>query len=191
MRNEKILDFISEAGILKRIKRSGWWMVGVPNEESVAEHSFRCSVIGYLLARMEGIDPYRVVMMSLFGDMPEARITDLHKVASRYIDGRAAEKKAYLDQIDELDDDIKKELLNLREGYDKQVSPESVVARDADILECLFQAKEYEDAGHLKAGKFLKKAPDKLHTESAKRLWGSLKSWDSSSWWENISEFER
>ena len=40
METKNTLDFLAEAGMLKRIKRSGWWMVGVPYEESVAEHSF-------------------------------------------------------------------------------------------------------------------------------------------------------
>jgi len=39
MKDEIILDLLAEAGMLKRIKRSGWWMLGMPFEESVAEHS--------------------------------------------------------------------------------------------------------------------------------------------------------
>ncbi|MGB2651209.1 MAG: HD domain-containing protein, partial [Candidatus Omnitrophota bacterium] len=64
MDDKNVLDFIAEVGILKRIKRSGWWMVGIPQEESVAEHSFRCAAIGYVLAKMEGVDPYKVLVMT-------------------------------------------------------------------------------------------------------------------------------
>ena len=171
MDTKKTLDFIAEAGMLKRIKRSGWWMLGLPEEESVAEHSFRCAVIGYVLARMEKAEPYKVVMMSLFNDLHEARINDLHKVAHRYLNVREAEKAAFAGQIEGLDAVFKKELGALRGEHDAQKTRESLIARDADILECLIQAKEYSDLGYKSAKKFFRAAPSHLKTKSAKKLW--------------------
>lgn len=191
MNNRKTLDFIAEAGMLKRIKRSGWWMLGLPEEESVAEHSFRCAVIGYVLARMEKAEPYKVVMMSLFNDLHEARINDLHKVAHRYLNVREAEKAAFAGQIEGLDAVFKKELGALRREHDTQKTRESLIARDADILECLIQAKEYSDLGYKSAKKFFRAAPSHLKTKSAKKLWKLALSWDSSTWWESLSKFER
>ena len=191
MSEENILDFLAEAGMLKRIKRSGWWMVGIPHEESVAEHSFRCAVIGYVLAKMEKADPYKVLLMTLFNDLPEARINDLHKVASRYLDVRKAEKKVFPEQVGALDKDMSGELSGMREEYDGQQTQESIIARDADILECLIQAKEYKDLGFRNAKKFFKKAPDHLRTESAQKIWESTKKWDSGTWWEKLGKFER
>jgi len=191
MDNNDVLDLFAEAGKLKWIKRSGWWMAGMPREESVAEHSFRCAVIGYVLAKMEKKDPYKVMVMSLFGDLPEARISDLHKVASRYLNAREAERDAYEGQIAKLDEDIGEELRRLRNDYDAQEITESIIARDADILECLLQAKEYSDLGFKNAEKFFRKAPEHLHTESARSLWESMGSWDSNAWWERLGQFER
>ncbi|MBD3379687.1 MAG: HD domain-containing protein [Candidatus Omnitrophica bacterium] len=189
--SKNILDFIAEVGMLKRVKRSGWWVLGMPHEESVAEHSHRCAVIGFVLARMEGADPYKVVMMGLFNDVHEARINDMHKVAHKYVDVRSAEKEAFSEQMDSLDGEISAELRMLREEHDSQQSKESIVARDADILECLIQAKEYVDMGFENASKFFKKAPDHLQTESAKRLWQAAGDWDSNTWWEKLGKFER
>ncbi len=191
MADNKVLDFIAEIGMLKRIKRSGWWVLGIPRDESVAEHSFRCATIGYILAKSEGADPYKVVMMGLFNDIHEARISDLHKMAHKYIDVRDAEKKAFNEQVEDLTPNIKEELTCLREEHDEQESLESLVARDADILECLIQAKEYCDIGYENAKKFFQKAPDHLKTESAKKMWKDASSWDSSTWWEKLSKFER
>lgn len=191
MDDRHILDFLAEAGMLKRIKRSGWWMAGIPHEESVAEHSFRCAVIGYALARMEKIDPYKIMIMTLFGDLPEARINDLHKVANKYLNAREAEKKVYGEQIESLEKDMRQELEKAREEYDAQDTAESIIARDADILECLLQAKEYNDLGFKNAEKFFKKAPGHLQTASGRKLWESMKSWDSSAWWEKLTKFER
>jgi len=191
MEDKVILDFFAEAGKLKRIKRSGWWMLGIPYEESVAEHSFRCAVIGYVLAKMEGADISKVLLMTLFNDIHEARINDLHKVAHRYFDVRSAEKKAFSGQIENLGDNIKNELKGMRDEHDEQDTIESLVARDADILECLLQSKEYVDTGFENAKKFYKKAPEHLKTSSAKKLWKKTADWDSNAWWEKLGEFER
>ena len=72
-------------GQLKRVKRSGWWIAGVENPESVAEHSFRTAAIAYLLAKLEGADAGRVTLMALFHDMGEARTNDLHRIVRRYV----------------------------------------------------------------------------------------------------------
>lgn len=191
MRTTNILDFFAELGMLKRIKRSGWWMVGIPGEESVAEHSFRCAAIAYVLARMEKADPYKAMVMGLFNDVHEARITDMHKVAHRYLNVREAEKTAFNEQIEPLDDIFRKELGLLRKEHDRQKTRESVVARDADLLECLIQAKEYSDLGYKNAEKFFRKGPLHLKTKSARKLWAAVKKWDSNAWWEKLSKFER
>jgi len=191
MEDNVILDFFAEAGKLKQIKRSGWWMTGVPEAESVADHSFRCAVIGYVIAKMEKADAAKVLMMALFNDLHEARINDSHKVAHRYLNVKKAEKDAFREQINEMPYGIKGELTQMRGEYDSQKTEESIIARDADILECLIQAKEYADQGFISAKKFFKKAPDCLCTKSAKRLWKSVQKWDSNSWWERITQFER
>lgn len=38
--------------MLKRAKRSGWWIAGVKGPETIAEHSFRGALIGSVLAMM-------------------------------------------------------------------------------------------------------------------------------------------
>jgi putative hydrolase of HD superfamily len=191
MDDKGVLDFLAELGMLKRVKRSGWWMVGIPYEESVAEHSFRCAAVWYILAKMEKADPYKVLVMTLFNDLHEARTGDMHKVAHEYLNVKEAEKRAFAGQIENLGKGMRDELAGLRGEYDAQETLEARIARDADILECLLQAKEYVDIGFPSAEKFFKKAPEHLLTESARRLWESAKSWDSSVWWEKLGKFER
>ena len=185
------LDFMSEAGLLKRVTRSGWSVLGIKNAESVADHSFRCAVIGYVLARMEKAPPYKALLMTIFNDIHEARITDLHKMAGRYIDVTRAEDKSFHEQIASLPREIKSELTDMRKEYKKQNTRESIIARDADILECLIQAKEYREYGFTEASKFMKKAPQFLRTGSARRLWRLAKSAKLNDWWFKLSEFKR
>ncbi|MBF0479513.1 MAG: HD domain-containing protein [Candidatus Omnitrophica bacterium] len=185
------VDFFAEAGLLKKIKRSGWWVAGIKDPETVAEHCFRCAVMGYYMAHLEGVDPYKVLLMTLFNDIHEARINDLHKMGHYYIDFKEAEKKVFADQIRPLDKKVSREMAGIRGDYDAQQTAEAIVARDADILECLLQAKEYYDCGHPQAKKFFRAAPDHLKTVTARQLWDSMKDWDSGKWWENVVKFER
>jgi len=185
------LNFFAEAGLLKRVKRSGWWVAGIENPETVAEHCFRCAVIAFYLAHREGVDPYKATVMALFNDIHEARINDLHKMGHYYIEFRHAEKKVFADQIAGLDAKVMRELESLRDEYDAQKSRESIVTRDADILECLLQAKEYVDNGYPMAKTFFKRAPGHLRTATAKKLWQQALKWDSHAWWQNVVKFER
>jgi putative hydrolases of HD superfamily len=185
------LDFFAEAGLLKRVKRSGWWVAGIKDPESVADHCFRCAVIGFYMAHEEGADPYRVLAMTLFNDIHEARINDLHKMGHFYIDFKDAEKRVFKDQVAPLPSKVKAALIDVRGDYDSQRTHEALIARDADILECLVQAREYEDNGHPVARKFLQRAPGFLKTRTAKKLWKDLQHWDSTIWWENVVKFER
>ena len=186
-----VLDFVAEAGMLKNVCRSGWSVLGIENMESVAEHSFRCAIIGYLLAHMEDAAVDKVVLMTLFNDLQEARITDLHKMAQRYLNAEAAEEQAYFEQINALPAKIKEEMARLHKEYKEQKSRESIIARDADILECLIQAKEYYEQGHLKSDKFMRKAPQCLKTKSARSLWKAAKSQEVCDWWIKLSRFKR
>lgn len=186
-----VVDFIAEAGLLKLTKRSGWSVLGIRDAESVAEHSFRCAIIGFLLARMEKASPYKVLSMTLFNDIHEARITDLHKMAQRYIDIERAEDESSDEQVSSLPPNIRKELIRMRMEYREQATPESIIARDADILECLIQAKEYHEHGYSRAAQFMKKAPRFLKTKSAKELWKWARNADLNNWWLKLSEFKR
>jgi len=187
---QSIVEWILEAGLLKRTPRSGWSLAGVPGAESVADHSFRCAAIGYVLAHMEGADVYRTLLMTLFNDIHEARITDLHKMAQHYVDAESAEDRAFDDQVGGLPDSIRDELSTVHAEYKAQESKESLVARDADILECLVQAREYAEQGQPGAARLMRNA-DHLHTDSARKLWALMEQTDVNEWWARIGKFER
>lgn len=62
--------FLYEAGTLRNTKRTGWWMAGVRDPESVAEHSWRTSLIATIIAKLEGADPRRRPRSSPCGTTP-------------------------------------------------------------------------------------------------------------------------
>ena len=185
------LNLVAEAGILKSVRRSGWWMIGIKNGESVADHSFRTALLGYLLAKMEKVDPYPVVMMSLLNDLHEARINDLHKVGHRYIDFRSAERKVAKEQIAPLPSAVRKDLERWEDDLQRQGTPASHIARDADLLECMIQGKEYAEQGHPQAIEWMNRPRHLLKTRSAKKLAKQLKNWKSADWWQGLVTLAR
>jgi len=182
-----VTNFFYELGQLKRVKRSGWWLIGIENPESVAEHSFRTAIIGYFLAKLEKADENKVTLMCLFNDLHEARLNDLHKVGHKYINFKEAETKAHKEQTFNLD----KSIFNLHKEFQEQKKKEAIVARDADLLENAVQAKEYIDQGYKDAQNWIDNVKTILKTQSAKKLLRSIEKTNSNEWWKNLKKISR
>ena len=186
---EPVVRYIHEAGMLKRVARSGWWVEKVKHPESVAEHSHRAAVVAFILARMEGCDEEsanRICSAAVFHDMHETRLLDLNKVTARYIRvDRSLERKVERDQIEGFEPGLKDAMLSALRLSDK----EEMILKDADYLECAFQAKEYADIGY-PTGKWIDTISAKLQTKSAKALIAKLKKGDSGQWRDGLKRFD-
>jgi putative hydrolase of HD superfamily len=69
-----LAQFAFEMGVLKRLRRSGWWHAGIRDPESVAEHSLRVSQLAALISAQEGADPAREAVAEYEAQAtPEAR----------------------------------------------------------------------------------------------------------------------
>jgi putative hydrolase of HD superfamily len=186
-----ILNLIFEFGQLKRTKRSGWWDAGIKDPESVAEHTARACFLGYILAKLEDANSEKVVLMILSHDFPEARVNDQGKVAVRYIDIKPSERQALKDQVMNLPENIKNELLELHEEFEELKTKEAIVAKDADYLECAIQAKEYYDIGYKKTDNWIDNVGKYLRTKSAKEILKLLKKSDSLGWWKGLKKLPK
>ena len=184
---ESIARYVFEAGMLKRVKRSGWWAEKIETPESVGDHSFRTAILAFILAKMEGADENRLCTAAVFHDMQECRIGDLHKIAARYIHvseelGRKIEKE----QAADLPPELKRSVLGTLELSEK----EHTILKDADYLECAFQAKEYADSGYVGAKTWIASIGEKLKTKSAKKLHSQMGRMDSGSWWKGLKKLD-
>ncbi len=185
---DKLVDLLYEIGILKRVKRSGWWIAGVKDPETVAEHSFRATIIGYMLAMLEGIDSNKVVKMCLLHDIEESRLTDINKITSEYIDKKQMKQEAIYDQVSGLPSPIKEEFLNLVEEFTEQKTSEAQLARDADLLECAIQAKEYIESGHESARDWIVNIRGLLKNEVSKNMLKTIEETSSQQWWQGLKK---
>ncbi|RSS43219.1 HD family hydrolase [Streptomyces sp. WAC08241] len=161
--------FIFEMGVLKNAKRTGWWFTGNNNPESIAEHSFRVGVIGAVLAMMEDVDPAQVALMCLFHDTQETRIGDIPHIGRRYIDA-ATNRTVTADQVSAAHPAVRAGVQRVVEEYEANDTPEAIVAKDADKLECLVQAVEYRAQGNTLVQDWIDTSLNSLKTASARAL---------------------
>ena len=176
---KNIANFLFESGMLKRTPRSGFQFLGT-GAESVAEHIFRTTYIGYALGRLAGnVDVDRMIKLCLFHDLPEARTGDLNYVNKKYV--VANEEKA----IDDLAKTLPfgDEIRDLVREFNEGKTEEAKLARDADQLEMILALKEYKDLGNKYADEWLEFSLKRLKTNAARNLAKTILETDSSLWW--------
>lgn len=154
--NDSLLDLLLELQALDRVPRMGWALRGVPEAESVAEHSFHVALLVWLLApRVPEVDAGRAVGMALLHDLAEVRLGDLPRVAGRYFPPgakAAAETAAEAELLAPLPADAGELVSEYHEG----TSPEARLVKACDKLQLMLKATVYEDWGATALAKFWK-----------------------------------
>ncbi|NEW73513.1 HD domain-containing protein [Streptomyces rhizosphaericus] len=176
-----VARFLFEAGALKQNRRTGWWMAGVRDPESVAEHAWRTSLIASIIAQLEGADPARAALMAVWHDSQETRTGDVNHLGKKYApspDPRTVTE----DQTADMPEALASAVRGWVGEYEAKESPEAVCARDADKLECLLQGLEYLSQGYENAQRWVDNSRDRLVTESGKRLADELLNQGSLDW---------
>lgn len=176
-----VAAFLYEMGLLKRYKRTGWWVAGVAQPESVADHSFRASLIASVLAAMEGADPQRAAFLALWHDSQETRLTDIPHLTRDYVQA-AGNEQVTSDQVAGLPPTVAAMITDAVAEYEARRTPEARCARDADKLELLLQAREYQDQGNGNVQPWIDGALAALVTPSAQRLAREARACHSLGW---------
>lgn len=188
MDNKKIVNFIFELAQLKRLERAGLKLAGIRDSDSVAEHSLRAAQIGYILAQLENYqDPKEICVMLVWHDIGECRIGDIHKVANRYV--TAQEETAVKDQLQDLEK-LGQQILNFWQQAENKKTPAGAIARDADLLEVAFTAKEFIEQGFAFAQDWITNVSDYLQTDSAKKLLAQMQASNSNDWWQGLKKLK-
>ena len=174
-----LINFLFEVGMLKKTPRTGYQFLG-SGKESVAEHSFRMTLIGYLLSLQEPkADAMKTTLMCLFHDLHEARTGDHNYVNKRYV--QIDEDKAVQDLAKGLP--IRDEIVSLTREFTEGKSLEACISRDADQLDLILSLKEEQDLGNAYAREWLHYAVKRLQTESARKMAQEILQTDSTEWW--------
>lgn len=175
----QVANFLFEVGILAHTPRSGFHFLGSGNQ-SVAEHINRVCYIAYVLAHMDGtVDVSKVLEMALLHDISETRISDLNYVHQKYTERK--EHEAHRDIAQSVP--FGEHMFETISEYEKRVSPESIIVKDADNLEWILSLKEQVDAGNTRALTWITSALKRLKTTHAQKLGKVIMSIDSNDWW--------
>jgi putative hydrolase of HD superfamily len=158
-----------ELGVLKRMRRTGWWHAGVQDPESVAEHTMRVAQLAALIAAEEGADPARASFLALWHDTQETRTGDLPHTISGYIT-KPDPHTITADQTAKLPQRSREAVREAVAEYEAKESAEARCASDADKLEMLLQAVEYRDTGVHRVDGWIDSARKSLRTETARRV---------------------
>jgi putative hydrolases of HD superfamily len=164
-----ITAFLYEIGQLKRSPRTGWLTAGVPSPESVADHSYRASVIATAIAAMEGADPQRAAFLAIWHDTQETRTTDLSHLTKKYVTPTPNETVTSA-QVSHLPAALADVIRGAVAEYEACATYEARCAHDADKIELLLQAREYADQGHPGLRPFIDSALAALQTAAARAL---------------------
>jgi putative hydrolase of HD superfamily len=176
---KRAVNFFFEVGMLKKTPRTGYQFLG-SGGESVADHSFRTAVIGYVLASLESeADRNKVLMMCLFHDFHEARTGDHNYVNKKYV--KVDEEGAVRDLVKGLF--FADEIVEITDEFNRAESLEARLSKDADQLDLILELKEQQDAGNPQAKEWLGFAVRRLLTESGNRLAQEILGTKSTDWW--------
>ena len=140
-----LLDFLRAAEGLKTVSRSGYTSAGRP--ESVAEHTWRLSLMALLLApEFPDVDFARLIKMCIVHDLGEAIGGDIpapeqaRRKASGAATGKAAdERRDLVTLLQPLPASRREEIIALWDAYEAAESPEARLAKALDKLETILQ----------------------------------------------------
>lgn len=187
---DKIVNFFYEIGTMRKLMRIHRQVLLTDDmSDSIASHSYRVAMIAWFLAKQEGADLYKTVMMSLLHDMAEVRSNDHNWIHKKYV--KVFDEEIKEEQLDSLP---YPDLGNLVAEYDERKSKEAILAKDADLLDQILLLREYEWAGNKEAGIWLYgkgKAKiniqlARLKTKTAKMLGEAIYKVGPSDWWNNL-----
>jgi putative hydrolase of HD superfamily len=181
---KKVVNFFFELMVLKRIQRAGLRNVGIAQPDSVAEHVMLTAQIAYLLGKIEKVNAERSALIALFHDNGETRIGDVNFITKLYLEHDKAEEKSFLDQIKGLPGE--EEIKALYNEWREQKTKEAIVARDADILELVLQAKSHLDQGNKLLNLWIDYWENELKTSSAKEILKMIRRTSIDEWWKEI-----
>lgn len=175
-----IANFLFEVGILAQTPRSGFHYLG-GSSQSVAEHSHRAAIVGFVIATREKADVNKVIKMCLFHDLAESRTNDLSWVNQQY--AKTDDLAALKDALENLPDEISKEIEDLLEEYEERKTKEAKIAKDADIIELILRLKELADSSNKMALDWVPHSRKKLSTKTAEELADQILEKRSDEWW--------
>ena len=179
----RITNLLFEIGTLRNMKRMHCQTLPQAND-TIASHSFEVAITGMVLAKMENADENKVLKMCLFHDIAEARTGDANFIHSHYV--KADEKEAIKDQYSETP--IEKEVVEILNEYEERKSKESIIAKDADLINQTILQCNYLKDSKKDLTRWNRHSMKLLKTKSAKKLAKTIINKNPFDWFYNFPD---
>lgn len=167
-----IIDFFIQLGGLKEKKRRGWVVHQIKNPETTASHIFRTAFLAWVLSYDKNLNLEKILKMALIHDICEVYTKDetpydpllprnlkdrkkVNTILDKWPDFTLLQKKkkalnkyrrerrGLVKLVTFLPIDLRKEIINLWEEFEKGLSKEGRFVKQADKAENYLQGMEY------------------------------------------------
>ncbi|GAB0494278.1 hypothetical protein MMPV_005570 [Pyropia vietnamensis] len=178
-----VLELMLLVGRLKRTKRAGWVLSGIPAPESVSDHMYRMAVAAFALPPAVSA---HAMKLALVHDLAEALVGDITPH-----DGVSSEEKEQRERAamvtirdevlgggaggggsqrggDPAGQAVGAQLMTLWEEYEAGETPAAALVKDVDKYEMVVQAYEYEKATGKDLSPFFDSTAGKFRTPTVR-----------------------
>lgn len=168
---DNLVEFLVEAGKLKKMTRKGWVLRGIKNPETIAAHTFRMALLSWILGKERDLDVKKVIKIAMIHDLCEVYagdITPYDKIlpkdkkkrketlekwpkflkseeVKRFLEKEEKEWKALNKLTAMLPEKRAKEMVNLWLDFKNGFTREGRFVKQVDKVENLLQALEYRE----------------------------------------------
>jgi len=183
---KKLVNFVLEYRTLKHLPRACHSYLKGPISENVAEHSFYTTIIGWILALLEGGNEDKIIKMCLIHDLAEVRGGEKNLINKFYTNPNNEVK--IIKEV-ALDYDLENLFLpELLKEFNQEKSLEAKIVKDADVLSQMLLEKENFELGNKTAPKWLVQSLIRLKTKAGKKLGKRLIEVRGDEWWLKIDK---
>ena len=124
----------------------------------------------------------RLIVREGTANVPEVRLGDIPSTGKRYVTPPPAQQ-IIGDQTAKLPPTVGEAVRSLVDENEQRLTPEAICARDADKLECLLQAREYQAAGNTDVQPWVETSVAALRSPSGRRLGALCQQLAPKDWW--------
>ena len=141
---EELLKYFKDIEKIKHLEREGWLRMGVRGViDTIASHVYGVGMIGWEMAKREGLNTNKVLKMCLVSELIMSKIEDFTPKDKEYYSKMDVQKEAVDKLIDDVPKDLKKDFRAYMEEFLEYKTPEAILARECHKIETLLQAIFY------------------------------------------------
>lgn len=184
---ENIIKFLIETGKLKKLERSGWVIRGIKNPETIADHTFRMTIMAWILGEKGRFNLKKVLKIALIHDLCEVYAGDMTPYDG-IIPENEEERQAMLKKIPRFPKAIKEK--RIKEKHEKEKAGLKKLLTylpEKTQKEIMSLWLEYEN-GTTREGRFIRQVDRVENLLQALEYWRKDKSFPIEPWWIQLKE---